>query len=141
MSDGASEPGHDARREELLGASRGLAALLGIEMTVVGPDRVVARMEVTPDHLQPFGILHGGANLVLAETVASVGAYLAAGPGKSAFGMEINANHLRAVRSGVVEAEGTPIHLGTTTQVWEVEIRDAEGRLTCVSRCTLAVRG
>lgn len=112
---------------------------LGIEVTEAGPDRVVATMPVEARHHQPLGYLHGGASVALAETIVSVGAYLAAPEGYTAFGQEINANHLRSVREGRVEAVGTPFHVGRTSQVWGVEIRDEEGRLVCVSRCTLAV--
>jgi len=117
-----------------------LMAILGIELGEVSAERVVATMPVTPRHHQPQGIMHGGASVVLAETVASVGATAALRhPDQRAVGLEINANHVRAVRSGTVTATGTPIHNGRTTQVWAVEIRDDAGRLVCVSRCTLAV--
>ena len=120
-------------------ATRGLARLLGIRLTSASAERVAAAMEVTPDHHQPFGYLHGGASVVLAETAASIGGHLAAAEGKTAFGMEINANHLRPVQEGTLRAEATPLHVGRTSQVWAVEIRDEAGRLVCVSRCTLAV--
>lgn len=116
-----------------------LGDTLGIEIVEGGPERVVATMPVEPRHHQPLGYLHGGASVALAETVASVGGYLAAAEGHTAFGMEINANHLRPVREGLLTATGTPVHLGRTTQVWAVEIRDEAGRLICVSRCTLAI--
>lgn len=117
-----------------------LSTTLGIELVTVGPDLVVATMAVTPGHLQPQGILHGGASVALAETVASVGANAAlAEPGQRVVGLEINANHLRAVRGGTVTATATPVHKGRSTQLWAVEIRDDAGRLVCVSRCTLAV--
>ena len=119
--------------------TRGLARLLGIELTEASAERVAATMDVTPDHHQPFGYLHGGASVVLAETAASIGGHLAAAEGKTAFGMEINANHLRPVQEGTLRAEATPLHVGRTSQVWAVEIRDGGGRLVCVSRCTLAV--
>lgn len=119
--------------------TRGLATLLGITLEDASPQRVVAKMPVTPNHHQPFGYLHGGASVVLAETVASIGGHLAAPEGATAFGMEINANHLRPVREGVLTAEATPLHVGRTSQVWEVTIRDERERLVCISRCTLAV--
>ncbi|MGI9174523.1 MAG: hotdog fold thioesterase [Rhodothermales bacterium] len=117
----------------------GLASRLGIEVTETSAARVVATMAVTPDHHQPFGYLHGGASVVLAETVASIGGHFAAAEGKTAFGMEINANHLRPIREGTLTAEAVPLHVGRTSQVWTVEIRDAQKRLVCIGRCTLAV--
>jgi len=117
----------------------GLMGLLGIEIVEATPARVVARMPVTAGHLQPFGYLHGGASVALAETVASVGGYLNAPEGAAAFGLEINANHVRSVRVGMLTAQGVPLHVGRTTQVWSVELRDEAEHLVCVSRCTLAV--
>ncbi len=117
----------------------GLAELLGIEIVEMSGERVVATMPVTPAHHQPFGLLHGGASVALAETVASVGAYLAAPDGQGAVGMEINANHLRAVQAGTLTATATPVHRGRTTHVWQVEVADEAGRRVCVSRCTLAL--
>ena len=105
----------------------------------VSKDRVVITMEVTSATHQPMGILHGGASVVLAESAASVGAGQNCPPGKVAVGQEINANHIRPKTSGVVTATALPIHIGRTTQVWSVEIRDEAGKLVCVSRCTLAV--
>lgn len=113
---------------------------LGIEMIETGKDKVVARMPVGPRVHQPFGLLHGGASVALAETVASFGAYLnVADSGMGAVGLEINANHLRAKRDGFVTATATPIHRGRTTHVWSIDIHDEEGKLVCVSRCTLAI--
>jgi uncharacterized protein (TIGR00369 family) len=101
---------------------------------------VIATMPVDHRTLQPFGILHGGASVALAETVASLGA---AGridrAAFSAVGQEINANHLRPMRDGVVRAVARPVHVGRTSQVWSIEITDERGRLVCVSRCTMAV--
>ncbi|MDW8426225.1 MAG: hotdog fold thioesterase [Meiothermus sp.] len=116
-----------------------LVKTLGIQILEASPEKVVAEMVVTPRLHQPFGYLHGGASVALAETVASIGAYLAAPEGHTSFGMEINANHLRSVRSGKVRAIATPLHSGRTTAVWGIEIRDEEGRLVCISRCTLAI--
>lgn len=116
-----------------------LVETLGIRVTEASPDRVVAEMEVTPKVHQPFGFLHGGASVALAETVASIGAYLAAPEGHTSFGLEINANHLRSMQSGKVRAVATPFHKGRTTHVWNIEIRDEQDRLVCVSRCTLAI--
>lgn len=96
-------------------------------------------MPVTPDHHQPLGYLHGGASVALAETVASIGAFFNCPPGKATFGLEINANHIRPKRDGVVTAIGAPLHIGKSTQVWEVRIVDEQERLICISRCTIAV--
>ncbi len=118
----------------------GLLETLGITLLVCEPARVVATMPVGPRVHQPFGLLHGGASVALAESVASIGGILNVDRERfMPVGVEINANHLRAKRDGVVTAEGTPLHVGRTTQVWEVRIRDEAERLVCVSRCTLAV--
>lgn len=120
--------------------SRGLAETLGIEIVELTAERVVATMPVDDRTRQPFGILHGGASVALAETAVSFGAWLNVDRARqAAVGLEINANHLRSKRDGVVRAVAHPIHRGRTTQVWSVEISDEEGRLVCVSRCTLAV--
>jgi uncharacterized protein (TIGR00369 family) len=119
--------------------SGGLASRLGIEIVELSPQRIVATMPVTPDHHQPLGYLHGGASLVLAETVASIGAFFNCPPGKASFGLEINANHLRPKRDGRVTATGTPLHIGKSTQVWDVRIVDEQERLICISRCTIAM--
>jgi len=117
----------------------GVASLLDIELVETSPDRVTATMPVTPNHHQPFGVLHGGVSVVLAETVASVGAYLAAPDGYTAVGMEVNANHVRSVRKGRLAAVATPLHTGSTTHVWDVKLRHEGEKLVCVSRCTLAI--
>jgi uncharacterized protein (TIGR00369 family) len=117
----------------------GAAKLLDIEITEMSGDRVIATMPVTDKHHQPFGVLHGGVSVVLAESVASVGAYLAAPEGYVAMGIEINANHIRAVRSGTLTATATPVHRGRSTHVWQVEIKSDNDKLICVSRCTLAI--
>lgn len=117
-----------------------LMETLGIVITEATPERVVATMPVTPAHHQPFGILHGGASVALAETVASYGASASIDASEqSAVGLEINANHVRPVRDGLLTAVGTPLHKGRSTQLWSVEIRDERGRLVCISRCTLAL--
>jgi 1,4-dihydroxy-2-naphthoyl-CoA hydrolase len=119
---------------------RGLMDSLGIEIVSMDPERVVATMPVDARTHQPFGLLHGGASVALAETVASLGASLHVDRARSmAVGLEINANHVRGVRAGTVTGVATPIHVGRSTQVWEVRISDEAGRLVCVSRCTLAV--
>ncbi len=117
----------------------GLADRLGIQIAELTPQRVIATMPVTPDHHQPLGYLHGGASVALAETVASIGAFFNCPPGKATFGLEINANHIRPKRDGVVTAIGAPLHIGKSTQVWEVRIVDEQERLICISRCTIAV--
>jgi 1,4-dihydroxy-2-naphthoyl-CoA hydrolase len=117
----------------------GLIETLGIEMQELTPERVVATMPVTPRHVQIFGHLHGGASVALAETVASIGCFLSCPPGYGGFGLEINANHLRPKRDGVLTATGIPLHRGRTTHVWDVKIADEAGRLVCVSRCTVAI--
>lgn len=116
-----------------------LLRTLGIEILEASPQKVVATMLVGPKVHQPFGYLHGGASVALAETVASIGAYLGAPNGFASFGLEINANHLRSVQAGLVTATGTPMHTGRSTAVWSIEIRDEQGRLVCISRCTLAI--
>lgn len=112
---------------------------LGIEFMEVGADHMVARMPVDRRTLQPYGRLHGGAMVLLAETLASCGANYAASEGQVAVGLEINANHLRAARSGHVTGTGRPVHVGRSTQVWQVEIRDDAGALCCVARMTAAL--
>lgn len=115
-------------------------APLGIQIDEIGPERVVLSVEVGPKVHQPYGFLHGGVSALLSETCASMGAWAAAGDGFEAFGVEINANHLRPVRSGRVTATGTPIRQGRTIAVWDTSIEDDQGRLVCVSRCTVALR-
>lgn len=113
---------------------------LGIEITLLEKGRVEGTMPVDGRTRQPFGILHGGASVALAETVASVGAYeLVDQETESVAGLEINANHIRGKREGIVTAIATVLHQGKTTQVWDIKITDEEGKLICVSRCTMAV--
>ena len=121
--------------------SRGtLAERIGIRITEVGPDYLRATLPVTPDVHQPYGVLHGGASVALAETVGSVAANLCVDMERLAcFGQEINANHLRSVSTGVVTATARPHHIGSRSQVWGIEIRDERGRLVCISRLTLAI--
>ena len=117
-----------------------LLETLEIEVTEAAPERVTATMPVTPRVHQPFGILHGGASVVLAETVASIGATVNLDMERQrAVGLEINANHLRSKRGGLLTAVATPIHRGRKTHVWGIEIRDEEEKLVCTSRCTLAI--
>jgi uncharacterized protein (TIGR00369 family) len=105
----------------------------------VSKERVVVSLKVDSRVHQPFGVLHGGVSLVLAETAASIGAMVNCAPGTVAMGQEINANHLRAKRDGTIRAVAVPVHVGRTSQVWAIEIRDEGGKLVCISRCTLAV--
>ena len=114
---------------------------LGIEFTEVGDDFLRARVPVDARTVQPAGLLHGGVSVLLAETIGSCGALYASAPGHRVVGLEINANHLRSVTAGWVTGTGRPLHLGRTTQVWQIELADEEGRPTCISRITLAVLG
>ena len=113
---------------------------LGIRYTELGDDHLVATMPCDARTQQPFGLLHGGANVALAESLGSLAGLLVLPPGGGrTVGIEINANHLRAVREGHVTGTARPLHLGRSTQVWEIRIVDDQGRLSCVSRITLAV--
>jgi 1,4-dihydroxy-2-naphthoyl-CoA hydrolase len=116
-----------------------VVSLLGIEFTEVGPDFLIARMPVDARTVQPMGILHGGSSILLAETMGSVAAIFASDPGFAAVGLDINANHLRAVTSGWVTGKCTPVHIGRTTQVWAIEIRDEARKMVCISRITMAI--
>jgi len=113
--------------------------VLGIVFTEIGEDYVRGTMPVDARTHQPFGILHGGASVLLAETLGSTAGLLCVPEGQAVVGMEINANHLRAVRSGTVTGTARALHLGRNTQVWEIRIEDERGRLVCISRLTLAV--
>ncbi len=117
-----------------------MAGHIGIEIMEIGDDFVKARMPVDHRTVQPYGLLHGGASVTLAESLGSVAGTMCVNlPEEAVVGVEINANHLRAVKSGFVEGIARPLHLGRTTQVWEVKISNEEGKLVCVSRITLAV--
>lgn len=119
----------------------GLPRHLGIEVTEIGADYVRARMPVEERVHQPYGMLHGGASVVLAETLGSVGSMLVVDPAKfRCFGQEINANHIRSVSSGYVTGTARPLHIGRSSQVWEIRIVDERDRLVCVSRITLFVQ-
>ncbi len=119
---------------------KGMAAAIGIDIIELAADKVVATMPVDDRTRQPFGLLHGGASAALAETVASLGAYMNVDPeSQAAVGVELNANHLRGKTEGIVTATATPLHRGRTIHVWEIRIEDEESRLVCVSRCTLAI--
>ena len=115
---------------------------LGIELIEQGEDYIRGRMPVDARTKQPFGLLHGGASVALAETLGSIGANLCLDdPSVQAAGIEINANHLRAVTEGWVTGTASPIHVGRATQVWEIRIVDERDKLVCVARLTLAIRG
>ena len=114
--------------------------VLDIKLVSADKDKVVATMPIGPNHRQQVGYLHGGISVVLAESVASLGIVLNIDPDKQmAFGLEINANHLRPKREGQLTAVATPLHRGRTTHVWEIKISDENNKLVCVSRCTVAV--
>jgi len=118
----------------------GLDRTLGLEYRDADSSGVSAVLQVDERHLQPYGYLHGGVSVALAESVASVGANLAAPAGMVAFGQSINASHLRPVKPGErLTFQASPVHLGRRTQVWNVEIRNEKLQLVCVSRCTLAL--
>jgi uncharacterized protein (TIGR00369 family) len=128
---------------ELNGMAVGTAIdRLGIAFTELGEDFLRGTMPVDARTLQPFGLLHGGASVLLAESLASMAANLCLeDPAKGqAVGIEINANHLRAMTQGQVTGTARPIHVGRGTQVWDIRIEDEQGRAVCVSRLTLAMR-
>lgn len=113
---------------------------IGIEYVAVGDDFLTAAMPVDERTVQPYGILHGGASVVLAETLGSAAAMHCIDPERqSCVGLDINANHIRSVRQGRVTGTASPAHLGKSTQVWEIRIADGESRLVCLSRITMAV--
>lgn len=116
-----------------------LVALLGIKYTALGDDYLEASMPVGPHTHQPMGLLHGGASVVLAETLGSLAGNLCIGPSELCVGLEVNANHVRSKREGVVTGTARPLHLGASTQLWQIDICDELGRLVCTSRLTLAV--
>lgn len=112
---------------------------LGIEFLEVGDDFLRARVPVNAHTRQPYGLLHGGVSVVLAETLGSCGAAFSVPEGRTVVGLDINANHLRSVRSGWVNGITRPIHRGRSTHVWQIDLSDEQGRPVCVSRLTLAV--
>lgn len=114
-------------------------AHLGIELTEIGDDYLVGRVPVDQRTVQPFGLLHGGVSVVLAETLGSMAAFLASPEGHLAVGLDINANHLRAVRSGWVTGTARPVHIGSTTHVWQIDMVNDQGQPSCTSRITMAV--
>ena len=114
---------------------------LGIEFTEVGDDHLSARVPVDERTRQPYGLLHGGVSVVLAETLGSVGANHSCPEGWRAVGLDINANHLRATTSGWVTGTARPVHIGKSTQVWQIDMVNDAGQPTCVSRITMAMLG
>lgn len=112
---------------------------LGIVVTEIGDDFLRGTLPVDARTKQVFGLLHGGASVALAETLGSLGGMLSVGPEETVVGLDINANHLRAVTGGVVTGTARPFHIGRTTQVWEIRIDDERGRRVAISRLTLAV--
>ncbi|MBV7296484.1 hotdog fold thioesterase [Enterovibrio paralichthyis] len=112
---------------------------LGIVYTEFDDNSLSGTMPVDARTHQPLGMLHGGASVVLAETLGSLAANMCVEENRYCVGLDINANHIRAMRSGSVTGKATPIHLGATTQVWQIEITDERGRLVCTSRLTMAV--
>jgi uncharacterized protein (TIGR00369 family) len=112
---------------------------LGLEFLEVGPDFIRARVPVDKRTRQPYGLIHGGVSVVLAETLGSCGAIYCAPPGHRVVGLDINANHIRSATSGWVTGKTTPVHIGRTTHVWAIEMHNDAGELTCVSRITMAV--
>ncbi|NDH51493.1 MAG: hotdog fold thioesterase [Betaproteobacteria bacterium] len=128
---------------EILSASHvGTAvAHLGIEFLEVGDNFIRGRVAVDARTRQPYGLLHGGVSVVLAETLGSCGAVYALPEGFRCVGLDINANHLKGATSGWVTGSTQPVHIGRSTQVWQIELRNDDGALTCVSRITMAVLG
>ena len=126
---------------ELLATSNADSAVthLGIEFLEVGDDFIRARVPVDKRTRQPYGLLHGGVSVVLAETLGSCGAAFAAPEGHRTVGLDINANHLKGTTSGWVTGITRPVHIGRSTQVWAIELTNDAGELTCVSRITMAM--
>ncbi|MBD9644110.1 MULTISPECIES: hotdog fold thioesterase [Pantoea] len=118
-----------------------LVAHVGIVFTTIGEDYLEATMPVDARTQQPFGLLHGGASVVLAESMGSIAGYLSIEEGKSVVGIEVSASHHRAVSSGEVRGICRPLHLGARNQSWQIEIRNARNQLCCTSRLTVAVLG
>jgi len=137
MTTPPTSPGPDAFT--IPGGQRGINDLLDVEVLEAGPERVVLRLPVDWRVHQPFGILHGGVSALLAESAASLGGALAAGPERSVVGIELSASHLRGLRDGHLTAEATPVRVGRTIQVWRIVLTDDDERPICESRCSLAV--
>lgn len=117
-----------------------LAAVLGMEFTDIGDNYLIAKMPVDHRTRQPFGILHGGASAALAETVGSMAGWLCINPDlKACVGLELNCNHIKSKTEGWIYAKAVPVHLGGSTQVWDIRITDERAQLICISRLTMAV--
>lgn len=116
-----------------------LNELMGIRITEIGEDYLKAVMPVDDRTRQPMGILHGGASMVLAESIGSFGSYLAIAPDKRCVGLDINANHIRSIADGWVTGTARPIHIGGSTHVWDIRITDEKERLICLARLTMAI--
>ena len=121
------------------GGRHDIHELFDVEVLEASPERVVLRLPVTWKVHQPYGLLHGGVSALLAESAASFGGSLAAGPDRQVVGIELNASHLRPVRDGSITATATPIRVGRTIQVWSIAVTDNDGRAICAARCSLAV--
>ena len=131
---------HRPTLKELNIPAPNLVTHLGIEFTEVGDDYLKARMPVDHRTHQPMGLLHGGASVALAETMGSTGAFLVVDQNQyNVVGLEINANHIRSVRSGFVIGTARPLHIGKTTQLWEIHITDEADKLVAISRLTIAI--
>ena len=123
--------------EQFSGSSVNMDKALGIEVTEIGDDYIVAKMPVTEKTKQPYGILHGGASCVLAESIGSTAAALSMdGSKKYPVGIEINANHISSPTEGFVHAKAVPVHIGVSTSVWNIDITDDAGKRVCYSRFT-----
>ncbi|MBC1569983.1 PaaI family thioesterase [Listeria sp. FSL L7-1425] len=118
----------------------GFQETIGIEIVSVEKGKAVIQLEITEKIHQPFGYLHGGVSVALAEHAASIGAANSIAPDEIIFGLEINANHLASKQAGFITATAEAIHLGKSTQVWEINITDENDKLICISRCTIAVK-
>jgi uncharacterized protein (TIGR00369 family) len=125
---------------ELTRMNKGTAAEhLGIEFLEIGEKTISARLPVDHRTRQPFGVIHGGVNVVLAETLGSCAAYHASAVGFHCVGLDINANHIASVKTGYVTGVTYPLHVGGSTHVWAIDLKDDNGKLTCVSRLTVAI--
>ncbi len=126
--------------EELIAVHKNTTvAHLGMEFLEVGDDFIRARVPVDHRTIQPYGLLHGGVSVVLAETLGSCGAAFATPEGYRAVGLDINANHIKGTTSGWVTGIARPVHMGRTTHVWQIDLHNDAGELTCVSRLTMAI--
>ncbi len=132
---------HEMSNDALGQLGGGMERHIGIKFTEIGPDFIRGTMPVDERTKQPYGLLHGGANVVLAETLGSVGASLTIDPKKFfSVGVEVNANHLRSATDRHVTGTARPIHMGRTMHVWGIEIVNADNQLTCICRLTVAIR-